>query len=135
MQAALKMIKKILFNKKLQVISTILLFILFLLVCIARITNFRSERMDINFFIFLILAIFSFYLFKYLDNLLKKEYYNQNVHSIRLISGGYTFITLTHPKRYFRKKKLWNGYLIYLLSRITIFVFIYLIIKLILNLI
>lgn len=129
------MIKKKRENENLQIVSVILLFLLFLAVGFSRIINFRGDRMDINFLIYLILAILSFYIFKYLDKLLRKDYYNQNVHSTRLIAGGYTFITLISPKRYFKRDKIWNGYFIYLLSRIAIFVFIYLVIKLILKLI
>lgn len=134
MQVVLKMINKK-DSETFWVFATILSIVLLLVVGYSRITNFRSERMDISFLIYLILAILSFYLFKYLDNLLKRDYYNQKVHSTRLIAGGYTFITLNHPKKYFKKEKLWIGYFIYLLSRIIVIGFIYLVIKLILRLI
>lgn len=127
------MVKRQKGNKILWIILTVFSILLLLVVGFVRITNFKGEIIDIQFLIYSILAVLFFLLFKYLDILLKNNYYNEEVNSTRLIAGEYLLITLMYPKRYFKKNKLCKGYFIYLLSRIVLFVFIYIMIKLILE--
>lgn len=112
----------------------ILAFILFLFVGFLRVTNFRGERMDLLFLLYFILAILFIRLFFYLDKELKRKYYTEKFYSSRLIAGGYTFVTLFSPEGCFKKQHFWKGYFIYLISRISLIAFIYLIIKLLLKL-
>lgn len=118
-------------RKSLWIILDIILIVILLLVGFLRIIDLGTEKIDVKILVYIIVSIVFFSIFIYLDKELRRNYYTSKIYSSRLLAGGYTLVTLIFPKGCFKKQNFSKGYFIYLTSRISLILFIYLIIKLI----
>lgn len=113
------------------IVLSITFFILFLLAGYLRVSYYGKINAGEMIFVFRFAVTFAFliYTFIFLNNKLKTKYYTSKASSSRLIAGGYTFLTLIFPKGCFKKQDFWKGYFVYLISRVSLIISIYLLIS------
>jgi hypothetical protein len=78
--------------------------------------------------LYIILVIILIYIVFDIGKQLQKNFYRNNLESFFGL-GWFWIIALIFPKRYFREDNFWEGYLLYILSVLLIFMIVFLFTK------